>query len=85
MSTDAESAGSPDTARFFEAFGRRVRELRKAVGYTQADMASFGFSVRHWQQIETGRPIAVKTLLRISKAFKIKLDDLVRGLEHDQY
>jgi len=46
-------------------------------------MKSFGFSVRHWQQIEAGRPISVTTMLRISKAFKIKLDDLVRDFDPD--
>ena len=33
------------------------------------------------QQIEAGRPITVKTLLRISEAFDVPLVRLVRGLD----
>jgi hypothetical protein len=43
-------------------------------------MMSFGFSARHWQQIEKGRPITMKTLLRITLALKIPLSRLVKGL-----
>ena len=67
--------------KFFLAFGKRVRELRKEHGHSQEDMNSFGFSVRHWQQIEAGRPITVSTLLRICEVFKIPVDRLVRGLD----
>jgi DNA-binding Xre family transcriptional regulator len=46
---------------------------------------SFGFSARHWQQIEAGRPITVKTLLRICDAFEIRLEEIVRGLDKGIY
>jgi transcriptional regulator with XRE-family HTH domain len=68
-----------DEATFFRALGRRVRELRKRRKLSQEDMISF--STRHWQQIEAGRPITVKTLLRISRAFEVPLIQLVRGLD----
>ncbi len=70
-----------DEARFFKALGQRIRGLRKQRGYSQEDMISFGFSARHWQQIETGRPITVRTLLRICSAFKVHMDRVVRGLD----
>jgi hypothetical protein len=41
--------------KFFLAFGKRVRELRRRQGLSQEDMIAFGFSARHWYQIETGR------------------------------
>ena len=66
--------------RFFRALGLRIKELRRNSGYSQEDMISFGFSARHWQQIEAGRPITVRTLLRIAEVLKIRLDRLVRGL-----
>ena len=69
-----------DEQKFFKVLGRRIRELRKRHGYSQEDMISFGFSARHWQQIEAGRPITVRTLLRICEAFKIRMDRVVRGL-----
>lgn len=73
-----------DEVRFFRALGDRVRKLRSARKYTQEDMIGFGFSARHWQQIEAGRPITVKTLLRICDTFRVRvnelLDDLDRGI-----
>ena len=70
-----------DHAKFFKALGRRVKELRKKRGHSQEDMISFGFSARHWQQIEAGRPITMTTLLRICDVFKIRLEAAVRGLD----
>jgi len=69
-----------DEQKFFNALGRRIKSLRKKHGYSQEDMISFGFSARHWQQIEAGRPITVRTLLRICSTFKIRMDRVVRGL-----
>ena len=69
-----------DASKFFEALGRRIRALRERRLYTQEDMISFGFSARHWQQIEKGRPITIKTLLRITVALDVPLSKLVRGL-----
>jgi transcriptional regulator with XRE-family HTH domain len=71
--------------KFFLAFGNRVRELRRKHGHSQEDMNSFGFSARHWQQIEAGRPITVSTLLRICEAFKISAERLVHGLDRGIY
>jgi transcriptional regulator with XRE-family HTH domain len=66
--------------RFFRALGVRIRVLRKKKAWSQEDMISFGFSARHWQQIEAGRPITVSTLLRICKVFEISMSRLVRGI-----
>lgn len=71
--------------RFFRRLGTRVRELRTNRGYSQEDMMSLGFSARHWQQIEAGRPITVSTLLRICAAFEVPLERLVRGLDRGIY
>jgi len=50
-------------------------------GHSQEDMISYGFSARHWQQIEAGRPITVSTLLRICAVFETSIDCVVRGLD----
>ena len=71
--------------KFFHALGTKVRELRKERGYSQEDMLSFGFSTRHWQQVEAGRPITVTTLLRICEVFEISMAKLVRGLDDGIY
>lgn len=68
-------------AQFFRTLGIRVKELRKKHGYSQEDMLSFGFSTRHWQQVEAGRPITVTTLLRICEVFELPMSKLVRGLD----
>jgi len=70
-----------DQQKFFRGLGRRVRELRRERGHSQEDMISYGFSARHWQQIETGRPITVSPLLRICAVLGITVERLVRGLD----
>jgi len=45
-------------------------------------MISFGFSVRHWQMMEAGRPITVFTLLRVCEAFDIPVEKLVASVTH---
>ncbi|HKW31910.1 MAG TPA: helix-turn-helix transcriptional regulator [Candidatus Acidoferrum sp.] len=71
--------------KFFLRLGERIRELRKKHGNSQEDMISYGFSARHWQQIEAGRPITVSTLLRVCAAFETSIDRLVRGLDRGIY
>jgi len=71
--------------KFFLRLGERIRELRKKHSYSQEDMISYGFSARHWQQIEAGRPITVSTLLRVCAAFGTSMDRLVRGLDRGIY
>ncbi len=71
--------------RFFRGLGLRLKKLRRERGYSQEDMISFGFSARHWQQIEAGRPITVRTMLRICDSFHLSIDRLVRGLDKGIY
>jgi hypothetical protein len=49
------------------------------------DMIPFGFSSRHWQQVEAGRPITVSTMLRICTAYAISVERLVRELDKGIY
>ena len=67
-------------AEFFRTLGQRIRELRVKSGYSQEDMIGLGFSARHWQQVEAGRPITVTTLLRICDTFHVTPERLLRGL-----
>lgn len=71
--------------RFFLRLGERIRELRKNHSRSQEDMISYGFSARHWQQIEAGRPVTVSTLLRVCAAFGTSIDRLVQGLDRGIY
>jgi transcriptional regulator with XRE-family HTH domain len=74
-----------DERKFFRALGARIKGLRKGQGYTQEDMISLGFSARHWQQIEAGRPITLRTLLKICDAFGIQAAQLIAGLDRGIY
>lgn len=69
-------------ARYLRALGHRVRSYRVERRLTQEDMISYGFSVRHWQMIEAGRPITVFTMLRVCEAFSVPPDELLAGLSH---
>lgn len=74
-----------DERQFFRALGIRIKALRKRHGYTQEDMIGFGFSARHWQQIEAGRPITIRTLLRIAETFSVRAAQLIEGLDRGIY
>src|SRR5258706_8747832 len=54
--------------------------MRKDKGYSQEDMIGFGFSARHWQQVEAGRPITLTTLLRICEALDVRLTGILAGV-----
>jgi DNA-binding Xre family transcriptional regulator len=74
-----------DGQLFFSRLGKRIREVRQKHGHSQEDMISYGFSARHWQQIEAGRPITVATLLRICAALETPVERMVRGLDKGIY
>jgi hypothetical protein len=40
-----------------------------------------GIGPKHWQQMETGRPVTGETLLRICQAFEVTLSTLVSDLD----
>jgi hypothetical protein len=44
-----------------------------------------GLRAKHWQQLETGRPITVETLLRICQALDVTLASLVVDLDAGIY
>ena len=48
-----------ESDEFFRALGQRIRDLRIEGGYSQEDTISFGFSARHWQQIEGSGRLAL--------------------------
>ena len=66
--------------KFLTALGQRIQALRKRRGYSQEDMISFGYTVRYWQRIEAGKPITLRTLLRICRVRGTTAEAMVRGL-----
>ena len=67
-------------SKFFAGLGQRIQDLRKRRGYSQEDMISFGYTVRYWQRIEAGKPITLRTLLRICGILGTTAEAVVRGL-----
>jgi hypothetical protein len=67
-------------AAFFKSLGHRIRTQRTARRLSQEDMICYGFSVRHWQMIEAGRPFTLFTLLRVCEAFEVTPEQLLAGL-----
>ena len=73
--------GVADEVKFFKDLGARIRSLREKAGYSQEDMISRGHSVRYWQKVEAGKPITLRTLLRICRLFSAPMHEVVRGLD----
>jgi len=67
-------------AAVFEEVGKRLKQLRKDRGLSQEDMLSFGFSTRHWQQVEAGRPVTLTTILRACDVFGVPPEKLLAGV-----
>ncbi|GAA3771362.1 MULTISPECIES: helix-turn-helix domain-containing protein [Terriglobus] len=70
-----------DYKEFSAAFGKKVKELRKARGLTlRAMIVEHGFHLTQFQRIEKGEGVSVPTLLRIAEVFQMPLEKLVAGL-----
>jgi transcriptional regulator with XRE-family HTH domain len=70
-----------DETGFFKDLGGRIKALRERAGFSQEDMITHGYSVRYWQKVEAGKPITLRTLLRICRLFAAPMCDVVRGLD----
>lgn len=62
---------------FFE-LGNRYKALRKTRGMVQEDVIGYGFSARHYQQLEAGRPHSLTTLFRLAEMFGVNAGELIR-------
>ena len=78
--TSADVESQEKYAAAFKEIGKRLKQLRKDRGLSQEDMLSFGFSTRHWQQVESGRPVTFTTLLRACDVFGIAPEILLDGV-----
>jgi transcriptional regulator with XRE-family HTH domain len=65
--------------KFLTAISKNIKIIRKDRGLTQEDMARFGFNIRHYQDIESGKiNLTLQTLYRIAKALKVTVADLTK-------
>lgn len=66
----------------FEKLGERYRKLRLRRKMVQEDVIGHGFSVRHYQQLESGRPHSLKTFFRLAEMFEENPEKLIKGILH---
>jgi transcriptional regulator with XRE-family HTH domain len=64
----------------FRELGNRYRKLRNKRGWVQEDAMEYGFSVRHYQQLEAGRPHNLKTFFRMAQMLDVSPEELIKGL-----
>jgi transcriptional regulator with XRE-family HTH domain len=74
-----------DLERFFKRLGSKLRKMRNDRGLSQEDMILYGFSGKHWQQLEAGRPITMTTIVRVCEALEVDLASLLAGLDRGIY
>ena len=68
---------------WFKELGQRYRRLRAKRGMIQEDALEYGFSVRHYQQLEGGRPHNLRTLFRLARMLGVKPEELLKGLRDE--
>lgn len=67
--------------QFVKTLGRRIKDLRKARGYSLRDMVlQHGYNDSQWRRYERGGPMNLQSLLKIAKTFGTSLSDLLNGL-----
>ena len=64
----------------FAKLGARYRKVRLERKMVQEDVLGHGFSVRHYQQLESGRPHSLKTFFRVCKMFNMDPEVLIKGI-----
>jgi len=64
----------------FRDLGARYRALRLDKGMVQEDALEYGFSVRHYQQLEAGRPHSLTTLFRIAEMYGVRPAELLEPI-----
>jgi hypothetical protein len=66
--------------REFKMLASRYKKLRLDKGMVQEDVQEHRFSVRHYQQLEAGRPHSLTTFFRLSSMFGVNPEVLLKGL-----
>ncbi len=64
----------------FKELGKRYRSLRLQRNMVQEDVLEHRFSVRHYQQLESGRPHSLQTLFRVSQMFEVNPEELLQDI-----
>jgi transcriptional regulator with XRE-family HTH domain len=75
----------PDVSVEADIFGKRVRQLRLAAGWTQEQLAeAAGITTTYTSDLERGTKVPSLTIvLRISKAFRLSVGELLKDFTVD--
>jgi transcriptional regulator with XRE-family HTH domain len=66
---------------FLSALGRRIKDLRKARGWSLRDMVMLHrYHDSQWRRYESGGGLTIPSLLRIAGLFEVSLSKLLDGL-----
>ena len=73
------------STELFAAFGKKVREARRRVGFTQVQLAqAAGLAPSYAHELETaGANITLKTLAKLASCLKVSMKDLVPANEFE--
>jgi transcriptional regulator with XRE-family HTH domain len=78
----AESRTLMSSRQFQKQVAGRIKQRRLARGLLQKDLEKFGYSLRHYQKIESGElNLTLKTLFKISQALNTEVTDFIKGEE----
>ena len=62
-----------------ERIGNNIKATRKRLGFTQEDMAGYGFERRWFQRIESGKySVSLPTLDRLARVLKVDILEFFR-------
>lgn len=70
-----------DLSKTFKKLGIRYRQLRQDKGLVQEDSGKVGFSTRHYQQLEAGRPHSLTSLFRVAKMLGVKPSKILKDID----
>jgi hypothetical protein len=69
--------------RVYKKIGNRIKQLRLAAGYTAADKFAYEHEIGRSQYAnwEVGQDMLISSLLRITKAHGISIDEFFEGVK----
>lgn len=71
-------------AKLIKQIAANIRAQRLKNGFTQAQMADFGFDIKNYQKLEYGKhQFSLHTVFRLSKAFGCFVEALVKNRKRD--
>lgn len=72
---------NPAMTLFFSGLGKKVKELRKKKGMSQAKVAEKAdIGIRHYQDLEAGYVVSLRLVWSVANALEVPVSKITRGL-----